>query len=196
MSEAARVQRVEYADYLALERATDRKHEWLDGRVHAMAGGTIAHSQLSAQMIGELLRMFEGRPCRVYSSDLKIRVRATGLATYADAVVVCGDVAIDPDDANAVTNPVLVVEVLSDSTEVYDRTEKFRHYKRIPSLRDYVLVSQHEACVEVYSRDGVRRWSYDDTTAGPAAITAIDAAIDVDRVYRGVTLTPVAQRSG
>lgn len=195
MSNAAPQAQVSYADYLALERSTDRKHEWLDGQVYAMAGGTIIHNQISAQVIGELLRLYDDRPCRVYTSDQKIRVRATGLATYADAVVVCGEVQVDPDDPHAITNPVLIVEVLSDSTEGYDRTEKFRHYKRIPSLRDYVLVSQHEALIEVYSRDGARRWSYEDVETEIAPLTAIEGGLDLARVYRNVALEPLPPRA-
>lgn len=177
--------------YLALERDTDRRHEWLDGQVWAMAGGTTAHSHLSAQMIVELARLLGERSCRVFTSDQKIRVPATGLATYADTLVVCGELLRDADDRNALINPVVIVEVLSDSTETYDRGDKFAHYKRLASLRDYVLVSLHDARIEVYSRAEGRRWIYQDAGPGEQVpLTAVEGLLDVDRVYRGVELDP------
>jgi Uma2 family endonuclease len=139
----------------------------------------------------ELGRLLGDRSCRVYTSDQRVRVLATGLSTYPDVAVACGDVQYDPDDSCAITNPRLLVEVLSDSTELYDRTGKFRHYKRIPSLRDYVLVSQHEARIEVYSRNDAGRWLHDEGVAGGTVVlTSLDAALDVDRVYRNVVLDP------
>lgn len=191
MGEPAKQPWISYADYLALERAEDRKYEWLDGRVYAMAGGTLEHSRLAAETIGELRRIGATKGCHVYTSDAKVRVLATGLAAYPDVAVVCGPVERDPDDPNAMTNPAVLVEVLSDGTEAYDRGEKFRHYRRVPSLRDYVLVSQHERCIEVYSRDARGRWVL--STAGPgeaAPLTAMEGALEVDRVYGDIELPP------
>lgn len=191
MSEAAAQQWIDYEAYLAIERETDRRHEWFNGQVWAMAGGTSAHSELSAQMIMALGEITRPRGCRVHTSDMKIRVLATGLATYADTAVVCGGVERDPADRNAMTNPAVIVEVLSDSTESYDRGEKFHHYRRIASLRDYVLVSQHEPRIEVYSRANGGQWLLTVAEAGESLrLSALDAAIEVDRVYAGVELTP------
>ncbi len=184
-----------YDDYLALERDTDHRYEWFDGHVYAMAGGTPVHGNLSAMMIGELLRLALPCGCRVYSSDVKIRVSKTGLATYPDVSVVCGPTERDPHDKNAIANPSILVEVLSDATEAYDRGEKFDQYRRLPSLRDYVLVSQHRQLVEVFSRDAQNRWVL--MTAGPGEslpLTAIEGSIEVDRVYAGVELTPAPPR--
>jgi len=191
MGDAAPQTTIDYAAYLALERETDRKHEWFDGQVYAMAGAKPAHNVISARTIGELVRLLGDRPCDVYTSDQKIRVLATGLGTYPDALVVCGPAQFDPEDANAITNPRLVVEVLSDSTELYDRTTKFEHYKRVPSLCDYVLLSQHDAHVEVFSRAEGGRWLYADARGGESvALPSIGGALEVDRVYRNVTLDP------
>lgn len=191
MSEAAALRWIDYDAYLAIERETDRKHEWFNGQVWAMAGGPLPHSELSSCMIRELWRVAERCGCRVHTSDLKIRVLATGLATYADAAVVCGGAERDPADHNAMTNPSVIVEVLSDSTESYDRGEKFHHYRRIASLRDYVLVSQHEPRIEVYSRANGGQWLLTVAEAGESLrLSALDAAIEVDRVYAGVELTP------
>lgn len=195
MGEAVAVTSIDYNSYLAIERERDQKHEWFNGQVYAMAGGTLEHSALSAAMILALGQLADGRGCKVHSSDAKIRVLATGLATYADAAVVCGLMERDPQDRNAMTNPAVVVEVLSDGTEAYDRGEKFRHYRQIPSLRDYVLVSQHEPHVEVYSRGADGRWSLTEATAGESfCVTALDGFISVDRVYAGVELTPRSAR--
>lgn len=196
MGDAAEQTWIDYQTYLTIEREADQRHEWLDGRIYAMAGGTIAHGQLSAQVIGELLRLASTCGCRVHTADVKIRIRATGLATYPDASVACGPTEFDPDDYNALANPAVLVEVLSDSTEAYDRGEKFEHYRRIPSLRDFVLVSQRKAQVEVYSRDSEGRWVL--TTAGAGerfSLTALDGAIEVDRVYANVELAPAPPRS-
>ena len=166
------------------------------GRIYAMAGGTIAHGQLSAQMIMELGRLAAACGCRVHTTDVKIRVRATGLATYPDASVICGPTERDPDDRNAAVNPAVLVEVLSDGTEAYDRGDKFAHYRQIPSLRDVVLVSQHEARVEVYSRDERGRWVLSTANAGERfSLTAMDGAIEVDRVYADVELAPAPPRA-
>ena len=110
----------------------------------------------------------EGR-CRAYGSDLRVRVSATGLATYPDVTVVCGPREVDPEDPNSVINPTLLVEVLSPSTEAYDRDEKFAHYKRIPSLRQYVLVSHDERRVEVWTRDAAGAWGSVVSAAGETA---------------------------
>lgn len=195
MGDAAEQSWIDYATYLTIERDADQKHEWLDGRVYAMAGGTLEHAQLAAQVGSELVRMAEGCGCRVFSSDAKVRVRATGLATYPDASVVCDPVERDPDDRNAMINPAVLVEVLSDGTEAYDRGEKFEHYRQIPSLRDYVLVSQHRTRVEVYSRDERDRWVLTSVGAGERfGLAAMEGSIEVDRVYAGVELVPAPPR--
>lgn len=191
MGSAAPRTYVDYPAYLAIERETDRKHEWYDGQVYAMAGGTLAHSQLSARMTTELSRLADARGCRVFNSDGKLRVLATGRATWPDASVVCGPVARDPEDPDAMTNPVVIVEVLSDATERDDRGEKFHHYRRIASLRHYVLVSQHEARVEVLTRVEGGRWELAVAEAGETfALDALGGAVAVDAVYRSVELTP------
>lgn len=191
MGDAAARRRIDYAEYLALKAATDQRHEWLDGEVYAMAGGTIEHGQLIAAATMALGQLASGCGCKVFSADVKVRVRATGLATYPDVSVVCGPLARDPDLPHALTNPAVLVEVLSDSTEAYDRGLKFAHYRQLPSLRDYVLVSQHRPEIEVYSRDDQGRWVL--TVAGPgqaAPLTAMPGGLEVDRIYQGVELAP------
>ncbi|APR82436.1 Hypothetical protein A7982_07785 [Minicystis rosea] len=173
-----------FAEYLALERAGDTKHELVNGEIFAMAGGTPEHARLTMRVGAALLTQLSGRPCEAYSSDLLIRVLATGLATYPDVSVVCGRLETDPEDANVVTNPIVLVEVLSDSTEAYDRGEKFAHYRRIPSLREYVLVSQHEPRIEVFRRNDDRSWTLYEAHAGERAkLASIGCELAVDEIY-------------
>jgi Uma2 family endonuclease len=174
-----------YAEYLAAEQVSSERHEFLDGEVYMMAGGTPEHAALSASVIAMLLAGLRGRPCRVYTSDLRVRVLATGLTTYPDVSVVCGTLETDVDDPHAIINPVLLVEVLSDSTEAYDRGEKSAHYRQLPSLREYVLISQSHRRIEVYRRNEAGRWELFEYESGASAeLASVGCALDVDEVYR------------
>jgi len=148
-----------WQDYLELEASSNVKHEYLAGQIYAMAGGTPEHAALAAAASGLLFGAVRGGRCRVLDSDLRVRVRATGLATYPDVTVVCDPWERDPDDEHAITNPTLIVEVLSRSTEQYDRGDKFEHYKHLASLREYVLVSHAERAIEVWRRDTTAGWT-------------------------------------
>lgn len=172
-----------YAEYLALEQSSNVKHEYLGGHIYAMAGGTPTHAALAAAMVGLIFGQLEDG-CRAFSSDLRVRVEKTGLATYPDVTVVCGRQQRASDDADAVTNPVLVAEVLSKSTEAYDRGEKFEHYQQIPSLKQYVLIAQDRRAVEVWTRGGDGGWSRADFADGDrASLSAIGSSLDVRRLY-------------
>ena len=185
MTQPARKLTYTFAEYLQQERASDTKHELINGEIFAMAGGTPEHARLAMRVGRALGAQLLGQPCDVFSSDLVLHVLATGLATYPDLTVVCGRLERDPEDANAVVNPVVLIEVLSDGTERYDRGEKFAHYRRIPSLKEYVLVSQHEPRIEVFRRneDG-KTWTL---TVGEASesvtLTSIACELTVDEVY-------------
>jgi Uma2 family endonuclease len=184
MTQAARALTHTFAEYLALEAKSETKHELVNGEIFAMAGGTPEHSRLAANVIGELGSALRGRPCATFTSDLRVRVLATGLATYPDASVVCGRMEVDPEDKNTVTNPVVLVEVLSDSTEAYDRNDKLAHYRRIPSLRDYLLVSQHERRIEHYHRNDDGTWTLRDVgEGGEVRLASIGCSLAVDAVY-------------
>jgi Uma2 family endonuclease len=180
--------RYEWADYLALEAASNVKHEFLDGQIYAMAGGTPEHAALSAALVGILFGQLRGGRCRIHDSDLRVRVLATGLATYPDATVVCGPLERDPDDSNGITNPTLIVEVLSRSTEEYDRGDKFEHYKRIPSLRQYALVSCREREIEVWTREQGNDWTRALAGEGDRAdLSSVGAVVDVQELYSAAT---------
>ena len=173
-----------WADYLALEASSNVKHEYLEGQIYGMAGGTPEHSALKAAITGLLFAHIRHGRCRAYDADLRVRVLETGLATYPDVTVVCGPPERDPEDENAVTNPTLIVEVLSRSTEEYDRGDKFEHYQRIASLRQYVLVSHRQREIEVWSRVRANEWSKVISAEGQrASLASIGAELDVTDVY-------------
>ncbi|MSP62899.1 MAG: Uma2 family endonuclease [Myxococcales bacterium] len=189
MNAAAR-QRMTYAEYLAAEDKSETKHEYLRGEVFAMAGGTLEHSRLAVNMASELRNALGGRPCVVFNSDARVLIAATDRSTYPDLSVVCGKVETAQVDGNAITNPVVIVEVLSDPTEAEDRGEKFAHYRHLPSLRDYVLVSQRTARIEVYRREN-DFWAF--TEAGPGGavrLVSLDLSLAVDAVYRDPLAAP------
>lgn len=171
-------------EYLQLEQYANVKHEYLDGAVHAMAGGSPEHGAITMRLGGALIPQLRGRGCTVYSSDVRIRVRATGLATYPDLSVGCGEREVDPLDPQALVDPVVLVEVLSPSTEAYDRGEKLRHYQRIPTLREVLLVAHDRREVEVQRRGG-EGWESELVGAGGTVeLTSIGCRLEVDALYR------------
>jgi Uma2 family endonuclease len=141
-----------FREYLELEASANVKHEYFNGEIYAMAGGTPQHAALSAAVVAALFPQLRGGSCRVYTSDLKVRVLATGLTTYPDVTVVCGELRTDPESALIAVNPKVLIEVLSDSTAAYDRGEKLEHYKQIESLQAVLLFSQTSRRAELHER--------------------------------------------
>ena len=175
-----------YDEYLALEASTGLRHQYIDGVAYAMAGSEPEHASVTANAIVALGLMLRGGRCRVYSSDLKVRVPETGNAYYADAAVVCGRFTRHPGDPIAVTNPTLLVEVLSPSTETFDRGDKFADYQRLASLRHYLLVSTRTQRVEHYRRNDDGTWTLTVSEAGGLVqLPDLGGAIEVDELYVG-----------
>ena len=173
-----------HADYLAAEALSDIRHEYLRGEVFAMAGGTPEHGALATAISAALVTALRGRPCRVFNSDVRVRSRETGLTTYPDVSVVCGHLERDAEDQNAIVNPVLIVEVLSDSTEAYDRGEKAAHFRQLASLKEYVLLSQHEPRVELFRRNEAGRWELYEAVAGQEIeLSSVGCTLAVDELY-------------
>ncbi len=185
--------RYTFRDYLDVEEMSAIRHEFLGGEIYAMAGGTPEHAALCAALIAQLVTLLRGGPCRVYTSDLRVRVRATGLATYPDAAVICGPLERDPDSPTHVTNPTVLFEVLSPGTEEYDRGEKREHYQQIEGLREYVLVAQDARKVDVWRRAGAGAWSHAEHAAGqtPRARFRRSGTVDRRALPRGRTRRPV-----
>lgn len=172
-----------YAEYVVIANESDVRREFIDGVIVAMSGGSIEHGRIIARLAAMMDRALEGSPCIVLPSDLRVRIRAADRATYPDLFVVCDEVERDPDDDHAVVNPTVIVEVLSDSTQDSDRGEKNAAYRRLKSLREYVLVSQRERRVEVYRREG-RRWLLDEYRAGETVtLEALGITLAVDEIY-------------
>lgn len=171
-----------FAEYLALERVSETKHEFDAGEILAMAGGTARHSALAVN-IAFAPRGTRPDGCTVFQSDMRVRVVATGRAAYPDVSMVCGPIEYDPEDSarTTITNPALIIEVLSVTTEERDRGNKWMHYQRIPSLREYVLVSQ-EPRIEVYRRMPSGTWEYFEVREGILKL-ATGPALELSVLY-------------
>ena len=146
-------------EYLARERAAEYKSEYFDGEIFAMAGASEPHILIVNSIIAKLYAQLEHRPCKVYSNDMRLKVSPTGLYTYPDVVVVCGEAQFDDDEFDTLLNPTVIVEILSKSTEIHDRTTKFEHYSRLKSLQEYLLVAQNRPRVELFTKEGEGRWT-------------------------------------
>lgn len=193
---SAATQRLTLEEYLEIERTTNEKYEYFHGRAFAMAGGSPNHNLISVSTSVELVTQLRGRPCRVYSSDQRIKVSATGLYTYSDVVVVCGDSEFDAEQRDTLLNPTLIVEVLSPSTEAYVRGDKFEQYRHLPSLQEYVLISQDRVRVERYERQSDGSWRYSAVVQPDAVLhlPSIGCDLRLTEVYAQVTLTPEAEK--
>jgi Uma2 family endonuclease len=175
---------VSYSDYLALEASMpDVRHEYLRGDVWAMAGGTPQHALYATNFLRIVGLALQGRPCAVYSSDLRVRIDATDRATYPDGIVICGPREVSAVDANAVVNPTLILEVTSDGTEADDRGEKFAHYRHLTSLQEYVIVSHRQRRIEVYRRE-VHAWALREYRAETEVeLDSLRVRVPVNGVY-------------
>ncbi len=175
------------AEYLAWERAAPERHELLDGEIFAMAGASFAHNKIVGNVVGELRQALRGSPCDVTPSDLRVRIPGPrgGLYTYPDALVVCGEPQFEDAARDTLLNPTVIVEVLSDSTEAYDRGKKFRSYRSIPSLREYVLVAQDTPSVERHlcGEGGVWSLVQDLGAGGTLVLSSIGCELAVDELY-------------
>lgn len=172
-------------EYLALERNAEFKSEYMDGVVYAFAGGSERHNLIVANIIITLGGQLRGRPCRVYPSDLRVRVPNSKRFFYPDVSVVCGKGLFADDQRDVVLNPTLIVEVSSETTEAFDRGKKFLSYQQISSLQEYLLVSQDEILVEGYARQGNDTWLYTKVTELEASLTlpSIECELGLKDVY-------------
>lgn len=174
-------------EYLAFERAAEERHEYIDGEIFAMSGASREHSRVALQLGAELVYALRGRKCEVYNGEVRIYLPKSRRYVYPDATVVCGRAEFKDKEFDNLLNPRVLVEVLSPSTEDYDRDEKFTHYKTISSLAHYVLVSQNKPFVEVFSRQEDGSWTCVTCEAGDKiALPAIECEIEVDQVYANI----------
>jgi Uma2 family endonuclease len=181
MVAAGQIPRITFEEFLSLEQLNTSKHEWLNGIVYMMAGGTFEHGRLVDNILVALHQALAGQRCRPFAGNFLVRT-PSGLGAYPDVMVFCGEIEGHPSDPKrAAINPTVLIEVLSESTEEYDRGEKFENYKSIPSLEDYVLVRQSEPGIEVYSRN--TGWTRRTATSGESiTIPSLGVALSVDGI--------------
>lgn len=187
---AQAILRLTVEQYRELERVAEIKHEYFDGQMYSMAGGSYAHAQLIANLAGLLYQALDDKPCRVVTTELLIRTAPEGLHTYPDVVVICGEPKLADDRKDVLLNPAIIIEVLSKSTEAHDRGLKFAECRKIESLKEYALVSQSEPRVEIFSRGAAGEWTFRDF-AGMDSVCrfgSIDCALTLARIYRNVPL--------
>jgi Uma2 family endonuclease len=186
MSEPSR--RLSAEEYLALERRSGGKHEYLDGEMFAMGGASRRHNLIALHTAAALLSQLHGRPCEVYMGDMRILVDTTGLYAYPDVVVVCGEPRFASAELDTLLNPTLIVEVLSPSTEGYDRGRKFAHYRTIESLTEVVFISQERIEVERFSRQPDGGWLLHEASRREdlLPLPAIGCEIPLAAVYERV----------
>ncbi len=150
-------------EYIEFERNSDIKNEYFDGEIFAMAGASEAHNLIVANVIVALGSQLKKKPCRVYPSDMRLKIESTKLYTYPDVMIVCGERKFDDKQKDMLLNPDVIVEVLSDSTESYDRSRKFCHYRQIASLKEYVMISQNIRKIEKFLKTENRQWLWEET---------------------------------
>lgn len=174
-----------YAEYLVEEDKGRERHDFIRGEVFAMSGGTPEHSLLSAAIGRELGNALRGRPCLVFESNMRLRNASADFSCYPDASVVCGPVTRAPDDQLAIANPVLVIEVLSDSTEAYDRGTKNFEYRAFPSLKEIVFISQKKQAIEVHRRNADGQFVIQDYGVGSTIeFTSVGVKLPISELYR------------
>ena len=177
------------AEYLAREETAVGKSEFYRGNIFAMAGGTSQHSKIGGNIFGRLFSRLGGMPCQPCNSDQQIRIPKNGLLTYPDVSVVCGEFQFDPLAPHAINNPSVIFEVLSKSTEHYDRTEKFELYRDLESLREYVLVAQGKPHIERYERRDDHSWlmTIFDGLEAVMELPTLNCTLSLAEIYAGVT---------
>jgi Uma2 family endonuclease len=191
MSAVAASVRYTAAEYLALERAaTLGRSEFINGQIYAMSGASREHNLISGNVFGEIRNQLRGRPCEAYMNDMRVRVNVTGAYLYPDVVVVCGEPRFEDASVDTLTNPTVIIEVLSPSTEGFDRGGKFAHYRRLASLQEYVLIAQDRVSVERFVRRG-EEWVLSEATEQSATIllAAIDCRLALADVYEKVSFS-------
>ena len=175
--------------FLAFERTQhDAKHEYLNGQITAMGGASEAHNLIVWNVLASLHGQMRGRPCRSYGSDMRVKVPASGLYTYPDIAALCGEPEFEDDAFDTLLNPGVIIEVLSPSTEAYNRGAKFAHYRSIESLQTYVLIAQDVPHIELFERQPDGRWLLSEVKGLDASVPleAVGCDLELEAVYERV----------
>jgi len=177
-------------EYLAIERESEIRHQFYDGRMFAMSGASVERNRIARNLLVDLHNQLKGTPCEPFVNDMRVKVDASGLYTYPDVVVVCDKPEFEDEHVDTLFNPRLIIEVLSDSTESYDRGKRFEHYRQLESLTDYLLVSQTEPHIERFARTDDGAWLLTEATGLEAAIPlpTIASRLALGDVYAEVNL--------
>ena len=178
--------------YLEWERKAETKSEYVNGQIYAMAGVSRQHDSIASNIGAELRFHLKGRPCESHTSDMRVQVEDTGKYAYPDVSVVCGEAQFEDEEVDTLLNPIILFEILSPSTEAYDRGGKFAHYRRIPTLQEYVMVAQNQPLVEHYARQG-EKWTLTEYRGFEATLElpSIQCRIPLTEIYDKVTFPPV-----
>lgn len=174
-------------DYFKLEETSDIKHEYYQGAVFAMTGASANHNLIVAEVIRNLGNQLDSKPCGPYPGDFRLKIEAENLYTYPDLSVICGDIRFADGRQDTFLNPTVLIEVLSDSTEAYDRGKKSEFYRTIPSLQEYLLIAQDHPHVERYQRQG-RQWLLTEYSAidDEVRLESIGCTLSLDAIYKRV----------
>lgn len=191
MSTARKLKLTE-AEYLAQENASEFRSEFYDGEVFLMTGGSVRHNRIKENLAIRIGSQLWGKPCQSFSSDQRVKVQDTGLIAYPDIIVVCGEPKLDETDAYSIVNPQVIIEILSPSTQRRDRVFKFGQYQQIPTLREYILVSQTDMDIEHIVRNENDRWELTATSGAEGEIQLASLPISIKRadIFAGVEFPP------
>ena len=187
--------RITQQEYLYIERKATNRSEYFAGEMFAMAGASRQHNRIVTNVVVGLDNQLKDRPCNVYSSDMRVKVSNTELYTYPDVVVTCGEEKFVDEHKDNLLNPLLIVEVLSDSTEAYDRSKKFEHYRQIDSFSEYLLIAQNVCRVEQYFRQDNTQWLYTEIRKleDIVKLYSVDCELTLKNIYAKVQFCPLPQ---
>lgn len=187
-----KVRKISEKEYLEIERKAEFKSEYYNGEMFSLAGASLEHNRISKNITKTLNNQLNNKPCESFQSDLKIKEQSSGVFTYPDIVVVCGEPEFYDKEKDTIVNPIVLMEVLSPSTEGYDRGFKFELYRKIKSLKAYVIISQKQVSIEYYTRNSDESWNlkeYNDKNQS-IEIKSIDCLLDLNEVYYNVKFDP------
>lgn len=177
-------------EYLTMERASEYRHEYYQGEITDMTGASRRHNLIVANVLANLHGQLRNRLCEVYANDMRVKVSASGLYTYPDVIVVCGEAQFEDNEFDTLLNPTVIIEVLSDSTEEYDRGKKFARYRKLDSLLDYLLIAQDRMHVEQFTRQQNDTWLFSEAEQPTAVIrlASIDSELRLATIYEKISL--------
>lgn len=182
------------AEYLALDENSKARHEYWNGEIYMMSGSTPTHNRLTLNLVGALDRAIakRKRPCTVYATDLRLRIENVNVFSFPDVMVICGKLEYYANRPDVVMNPILIVEVMSDSTERFDHTKKFAAYRQIPSLQAYLIVDQHSVFVECFEKDKSGQWivQVHDSLKQTLKLDCLDIGISLRAMYAQIQFRP------